>query len=357
MPQQSFRQPSTSTLDRTQSDPTASENTPKLGFKWKKDGKLSKDYVCTLSGKSTNPDGSKRKHKEPDITIALFRHFKEITIYEPNLSRVEMEDLKGLEVVLLLGAILIREVYHGNNMHEAFNISETHSSNPSQSATARSEQAFRKHPDHASFSQPSVAPHPNQPALPLRHSSANPLPPPTDRRSQWELDAETARLKKQVEQEERECRRAKAEETKRVKRMLEEEDRRRRERQKEVDQETERLRRVYGKEERQSLQQLSQGQAVTSYPPAPMQRPHSASPAPYIAHNLRPQHQRPPQHGPYVQRPGKSAAAAATASSSAFLPQSRPAPPQMAPKKSSFWHVGNREEDPSRLSKQRSTVF
>ena len=123
MPQQSFRQPSNSALDRTQSDPTASETTPKIKFKWKKEGKLSREYVCSLSGKSTNPDGSKRKNKEPDITIALFKHLKEITLYEPNLNRVDMEDPKGLEVVLLLSSIVIREVYNAH-IKEVFNITE-----------------------------------------------------------------------------------------------------------------------------------------------------------------------------------------------------------------------------------------
>ena len=96
MPQQTFRQPSASALDRVQSDPTASENTPKLEFRWKKDGKLSKDYVCTLSGRSSYPDGSKKKSKEPDITIGIFKSLKELTIYEPNLSRVDV----GLDNIL-----------------------------------------------------------------------------------------------------------------------------------------------------------------------------------------------------------------------------------------------------------------
>ncbi|KAL9131669.1 MAG: hypothetical protein Q9217_000480 [Psora testacea] len=340
MPQQSFRQPSTSTLDRTQSDPTASENTPKLGFKWKKEGKLSKDYVCTLSGKSTNPDGSKRKNKEPDITIALFKHFKEITIYEPNLSRVEMEDPKGLEVVLLLGAIVIREVYN-SNMRDSFNLSDSQPLTSSLPTDTKPEQPSRKHRHHSSSSsKPSLTPAAHPSASP-RHTSEKPKPPPTDPRSQWELDAETIRLKKQVEKEERERKRAEAAETKRVKRMLEEEDWRRRQKQVEIDRETERLKKLYGVEQRQSRQRLNQVQAVTNYPPVPVQRPHSAAPAPYIAQNLRPQQQWQSQ-----QRPG------------AFPPINAPAPVQVAPKKSSFWHGGRRGgEGVSQLTKQKSTVF
>ena len=77
MPQQTFRQPSASTLDRTQSDPTVSEATPKIEFKWKREGKLSKDLLCNLSGKTRNPDGSKRRNKEPDIPVSqdIVGHF------------------------------------------------------------------------------------------------------------------------------------------------------------------------------------------------------------------------------------------------------------------------------------------
>lgn len=364
MPQQSFRKPSTSALDRTQSDPTASETTPKLGFKWKKDGKLSKDYVCTLSGKSTNPDGSKRRNREPDITIALFRHFKEITIYEPNLSRVEMEDLKGLEVVLLLGAIVIREVF-SSSIREAFNITEL----PSRRSSAE------HNPTTTSLSHPS---NPDLPPRRHRHSSlpSDPAPPPTDPRSQWELDLETARLRKAVEAEQRDRRRADHAETKRVKRMLEEEERKAREKQKEIDRETERLKKVYGKEQRQGLQQLGQrpqppprpqprqNLPVTSYPPAPLQRPHSASipyaSSPYVASNLR----LPSSSGPYSHSQDVSSASGylgPSASSSTFFgsdagrTNGRPA---VVPKKS-FWGLrgGGAGGDGGKLMKQRSTVF
>ena len=371
MPQQSFRKPSASALDRTQNDPTASETTPKLGFKWKKDGKLSKDYVCTLSGKSTNPDGSKRRNREPDITIALFRHFKEITIYEPNLSRVEMEDLKGLEVVLLLGAIVIREVF-SSTFREAFNITETPSRRSS--AEHNSTAASLSHPSNPDL--PTRRHHhsslPSDPAPPTPGSAR---PPPTDPRSQWELDLETARLRKAVEAEQRDRRRADHAETKRVKRMLEEEERKAREKQKEVDRETERLKKVYGKEQRQSLQQLGQrpvprpqphqNPAVTSYPPAPLQRPHSASipyaSSPYVASNVRP---APSSSGPYL-RPSDIASASGyigpSASSSTFFgsPGGRAnGKPAVVPKKS-FWSLrgGGADDDEGRLTKQRSTVF
>ncbi|KAL8901873.1 MAG: hypothetical protein Q9207_004990 [Kuettlingeria erythrocarpa] len=249
MPQQSFRQPSVSSIDRTQSDPTASETTPKLRFKWKKDGKLSKDYVCSLSGKNTNPDGSKRKNNEPDITVSIFKHLKEITMYEPNLSRVEMEDPKGLEVVILLSAIVIREVYNGH-MRETFNVSDV-PRRLSNEQPLRKSSADRTH-RHRNDLPPSQAPPLPSQRPPLHVETQHSRPPPTDPRSQWEIDAETARLKKQVEKEERERRRAEHAETKRVKKMLEDEERRARQKHLEIDRETERLKREFEKEQRQA---------------------------------------------------------------------------------------------------------
>ena len=352
MPQQSFRQPSTSILDRTQSDPTASETTPKLNFRWKKEGKLSKDYVCSLSSKSTNPDGTKRKHREPDITIGIFKHFKEITVYEPNLQRVEMEDPKGLEVVLILGAVVIREVFN-SNMRESFNITENSRRNSAENSTSTS-------------SNPNLPPRRHQQSsasFPATFQGPTSRPPPTDPRSQWELDAETARLRKQVEHEEQQRRRAEAAETKRIKRMVEEEERRARDKQKEIDRETERLKRLYGREQVQRFQQISAQPGrpnhlpVTAYPPAPMQRPHSSTglPAPYIAANL----QRPRPTGPYLQPQdvGSASGYIGGPPNSNFSSGSSNNRPAVVPKRS-FWGLrGGGGEEASRLTKQRSTVF
>ena len=257
MPQQTFRRPSASALDRTQNDPTAADTTPKINFKWKKEGTLSKDLVCSLSGKSTNPDGSKRKNREPDITIAMFKHLREITLYEPNLNRVDMEDPKGLEIVLLLSAAIIRDVYYGQ-IRETFNITEAprRSSNgvvPSNKMSSAATAALYNAPPPPKQSRSprssSAALHsqetPSNPSLALQNQISNPRPPPTDPRSQWEIDAETARLKKQVEHEERERKRAEQKEMKRLKKMLEEEEREASRKRAEIDRETERLRREY----------------------------------------------------------------------------------------------------------------
>jgi hypothetical protein len=117
MPQNSFRLPSASALDRSQSDPVALVVTLKIAFKWKRDSKLTKDISCYLSGKST----AGRKNKEPDITVAMYKGGKNLTIYQPNMHRVEVEDAKGLEVVFLLSSAVIRDIYF-NASREMFNI-------------------------------------------------------------------------------------------------------------------------------------------------------------------------------------------------------------------------------------------
>ncbi|XPS73276.1 hypothetical protein M3J09_005426 [Ascochyta lentis] len=122
IPQVTFRTPSASTLDRTQTDPGADATTPRVNFVWRKEGRYGKDMTCYLTGKSTDLVGKKaKKSKEPDIAVALFTMLKEMTIMEPNLYRIEIEDYKGLEVVLLLSAAVIRDMFI-NSQREAFHI-------------------------------------------------------------------------------------------------------------------------------------------------------------------------------------------------------------------------------------------
>lgn len=361
MPQQSFRQPSNSTLDRTQSDPTAVETTPKSIFKWKKGGKLSKDYVCSLSGKSTSLYSTKRRHKEPDITIALFRHLREIIIYEPNLSRVDMEDFKGLEVVLLLGAVVLREVFNGQ-LKDVFNIVDL-------PARDGNDSELRNPPNNLPMSPPKVGPalysasnlsHPSpirSQKLPLRIQTPSSQPPPTDPRSQWEIDSETARLKKQVEHEERERRRLEHAETKRVKKMVEAEERKARAKQIEIDKETERLKKLYSAE----------------------QRPAQAGTRP----RLPTHHDRPPQSStPLKQNPLPRPRSAAAGSTPQTRTSRKPAGPQLQiaknpsstgflgrsylaqnevnrvkPKRSLFGMRSVSDEQPRRIAKKQSTIW
>lgn len=268
MPQTSFRTPSASNLDRGQSDPASLAITPKVNFIWRRESKLSKELTCFMTGKSTDTIEKKKSKRDPDIAIALFRSMRELTIYEPNVDRMEMEDPKGLEVVLLLSAIVIKDLYfaHKDQMHELFNISGI----PQDRKLSGSGRRLTNPPPGASIvahqKQPPIArltrnDGTSLPRLQTEPSRQVPMQPPrslgpppvADPRSQWELDAETARLKAQAEAEAKDQRRRHRErekadeaERKRLQRMVEEEEKSARLQQIEIDKETERLRRQYG---------------------------------------------------------------------------------------------------------------
>ncbi|KAL4769568.1 hypothetical protein BDW60DRAFT_218786 [Aspergillus nidulans var. acristatus] len=248
MPQHSFRVPTGSTLDRVQIDPAAADTTPKLRFSWRKDGKLSKDLTCLLRGKTTAIPETKTKSKEPDITVSIFKGLRELTLYEPNLYRVEMEDFKGLEVVLMLGAITIRDVYFASPK-EAFRISRQNSASVSPTSNS-----------------PPTTPATNRlPASPsglVTDIPAAPQPPPVH----------SPQLTKQQEQ-------ARKEEERRTKRLLEEEEKARRRRQAEVDKETRRLQKLYGEEERKARAQ------TPALPPRQPPRPQYNHARPSMPHS------------------------------------------------------------------------
>ncbi|KFY02182.1 hypothetical protein O988_02334 [Pseudogymnoascus sp. VKM F-3808] len=257
MPQQTFRLPSASSLDRSQSDPAASIVTPKVTFKWKKDGKLSRDITCFMAGKSTNG----KKSKEPDITIAMFRKGKEMTMYEPNMHRVDVEDTKGLEVVILLGATVIRDIFFEASK-EMFNIS-TVSAPTLGPPTRKSSGPVMSGARQTAAPTPALGAYSLPPPIsnvqaPTRTQAAPPSnAPPMNPLDQWQIDQETARLRAQIESEERERDRRSRdeqkerdrrdrEEQKRIKKMLEAEAKEQARRDAEVARETERLRRQYG---------------------------------------------------------------------------------------------------------------
>jgi hypothetical protein len=161
IPQVTFRMPSSSDLDRTQTDPGADANTPRVNFAWRKEGRLGKDMTCYMTGKSTDLTGKKaKKSKEPDIAVALFSGLKEMSIMEPNLYRVEIEDYKGLEVALLLSAAVIRDLFFGDP-REQFHINDAAARKNSAGLRARK------------GSSPMEAPHITPPVM-----TPQPPPPP-----------------------------------------------------------------------------------------------------------------------------------------------------------------------------------
>ncbi|CZS98892.1 hypothetical protein WAI453_008499 [Rhynchosporium graminicola] len=345
MPQSTFRVPSASSLDRSRNDPAVSDITPKIAFKWKRDGKLTKDISCFLAGKST--DG--RKNKEPDIVVAMFKGGN-LTIYQPNMHRVDVEDVKGLEVILLLGATVIKDIFFNAN-REMFNISSPNVGPPATNTRRKNSAVIPGKPNSTPplmsgavmNSQPQR--HNNIPASqippqPPRQQQQNSRPPPADPRTQWEIDAETERLKRIVQEEEKARERADREEQKRIKRMLEQEEREARRRDAEVTKETERLRKQYGvtavdpgprvqfapSMPIRPQQSLPQYQSAPHSRPVPVPRPQStpSGPPPALVNNgngsgcvllgAAASALRPHINSPYLQAHGKS-----TASSSGFF--------------------------------------
>ncbi|KAK3904237.1 hypothetical protein C8A05DRAFT_31967 [Staphylotrichum tortipilum] len=257
LPVQTFRAPTTSEIDKEQQStgPAAADLIPRVMFRWKRDGLLSKDMTCYMTGTRL---GS-RKNKEPDITIGLFKASREsiLTVYQPNLHRVEVEDRKGLELVLLLGAEAIKDLWLVPRS-DLFNLQG--SSGPIANGNKRKNSrpaATSSAPPPAPAAGPTVmsgalsnvAPAPPASA-PAKANGAGAPPPQT----KPDIDAETRRLQAMVEREQREQReREKADraEQKRIKKMIEDEERERRRREAEVAKETDRLRKVYGVEGQQ----------------------------------------------------------------------------------------------------------
>ncbi|KAF8425334.1 hypothetical protein EV426DRAFT_66607 [Tirmania nivea] len=150
LPKTSFLQPTRSKLDHElDAAGRLLAVTPVATFRWRKEGGvLTRGSLrCSLIHESnvlddggsgpaipTDPNtNGKRKASgpsEPDITVAIFTNGLmggksagkgEITIFEPNLKRVEVEDLKGLEVTLVMTAMAIADVYFGD-MRTGFNL-------------------------------------------------------------------------------------------------------------------------------------------------------------------------------------------------------------------------------------------
>ncbi|KAM3416010.1 hypothetical protein BST61_g9497 [Cercospora zeina] len=350
LPLVAFRTPSASYLDRGQSDPASLSITPKMNFVWRKESKLSRDLTCYMTGKSTDTETKKKSKKDPDIPVALWRSMRELTIYESNMDRLELEDPKGMEVVLLLSAVVIKDLYFASKdgLREVFNVAQAPNerklsgggrklSNPNNRilhppASIVGAPALSHHPPSAvyggaSFSQraaqstpalpklntamQNMAPYsaalpPEKPplnnninnrpaaaastaALPSK-STSKPPPPHPDPRSQWEIEAETARLKARAEAEAKLERRKQKEKAK-----ADEVERKRLQRMVEEEEKNRRRKEAEVEKETERLRKLYGVQQ-----PQPQQaniaRPHSTTGhRPQQQQPQRPQQQQPPR--------------------------------------------------------------
>jgi hypothetical protein len=443
LPQVTFRMPSSSDLDRTQTDPGADANTPRVNFAWRKEGRLGKDMTCYMTGKSTDAVGKKaKKSREPDIAVAMFSGLKEMTIMEPNLYRVELEDYKGLEVALLLGGAVIRDLFF-SDPREQFHINDAAARKNSAGRRARKGSSPMEgpnvtppvmtpqpppppaytgpvqypqekvplqpaggagvngqiqppaytnntlahkrsslpplqtdgrpsHPQQRTHQRP-LAPQPQQHRPHHQQRPQQPQPqqgPRLDPHAHWEIDAETARLKAQVESEAREeqrkaeasrktRQRREAEEERQTHQFLEQEkkqkereEKERRRKQADIDKETERLRKQFG------------DQSNLLRPAMPAQGRHSS---PLVQGQWQPQQQQqqqPPRPVPVAtQSQGAYLAPGAhrpTASHSSFFVAAQQQQPVLKPKaKKSFWGLRTQSETNTteKLKKKKSSMF
>lgn len=107
LPQRSFPRPSNSHIDASYTPP----QTDYLLFRWRKEGGvLSRAQLkCSLVGGGGG--------EEPDSQLAMYTGVGdragrgEMSIYESNFRRVEIQDPKGLDMVLLLSARVINDVW------------------------------------------------------------------------------------------------------------------------------------------------------------------------------------------------------------------------------------------------------
>ncbi|KHJ32692.1 hypothetical protein EV44_g5649 [Erysiphe necator] len=255
IPVESFRIPSSSLLDQTQNTnaPALSNQTPCVTFKWKRDGKISKNITCYMVVK--NDDGKRRK--EPDITIAFFKGGKGLTLYEPNLRRVEIQDQKGFEIILLLSALVIKDIFF-NPTKEIFNISS------SKDATSGLKTKFGTlEVSRMNNSTPMIISDSSSSNSNMLGFKSNVIPQilnpnvsswlQNSRDTKSDIDQETERLKKLIAAEEKSRKDAKEEEERRTREMLRAEEEERRLREAKVEKETEELRKLYGTESISSL--------------------------------------------------------------------------------------------------------
>ncbi|KAI5818713.1 hypothetical protein BZA77DRAFT_342605 [Pyronema omphalodes] len=261
LPCHCFPQPTNSALDTVYAPPVLDV----LRFRIKKEGGIISrpQLCCVLAGEGN----------EPDTVLGMYSLNKnEMVIYESNFRRVELEDRKGLEILMVLGCRVVSEVY-GNDAMRVFNI-------PQQEGKRRPSAAGR-----ISTGTPA-------PMLMGAQSSPIPVTPaatpaPLQQRQQSFKEEEARRKAAAAEEQAKKI----AAEQAAIREMLRREEEAEQQR---IAAETERLRR----EEAQRAEiQRRQTQTIPQvrHPPQPP-RPGVFQQSPSQSHQRTPQQMPPPQH-------------------------------------------------------------
>jgi len=275
LPKSSFLPPTQSALDASYHPPVSET----LTFRWRKEGMgmLTRSQLkCSLVAGGD----------EPDTVLAMYSGIGdksgkgELVVYESNFRRVEMQDLKGLEMVMLLSARIVADVWF-NGSSALFNTTQRIGTGmggpapppPYEPPAASSSGTFAER-----FNSQTYPPDkPTKPApAPVAPTSTTPTPTFTTARQQAPRQSFAPRQphvpKPQAEEkivdtfEELAARQRIADEQAEIRRMLAEEERVAARRQAKIDAETERLKRLYEQEALEETRKRQQQQ---------VQRPHT----------------------------------------------------------------------------------
>ncbi|KAA8909963.1 hypothetical protein FN846DRAFT_583727 [Sphaerosporella brunnea] len=249
LPRSSFLPPTKSSIDASYRPPTPPAN-ELLTFRWKKVGGLMTrpQLQCVLA--------SHGKGDEPDLAVAMYYGLGdkagkgEMSVYESNFRRVDCMDLKGLELVLVITARVINDVWWGD-VAAAFNSPHVFAKQKGKSAAAPIPETIPKTTATTTTSTTDAQGRSFAQRFTALQSEDKILASPTP---------EELRVQRKIEKEQEE-----------ILRMLlaEEEAEKRR-----IEAETERLRRMVDAEKELLLQQQRQHemQRRASVPPSPRQQ-------------------------------------------------------------------------------------
>ncbi|CCX29561.1 Similar to hypothetical protein [Tuber melanosporum Mel28]; acc. no. XP_002835387 [Pyronema omphalodes CBS 100304] len=239
LPCHCFPQPTNSALDTVYAPPVLDI----LKFRIKKEGGIISrpQLCCVLAGEGN----------EPDTVLGMYSLGKnEMVVYESNFRRVELEDRKGLEILMVLGCRVVSEVY-GNDTMRVFNVPQ---------------QEGKRRPSAGRATTGTPAPIVGQQPVPVNQAPMAPTSAPLQQqRRQLSFKEEEARRKKAAEEEAKKI----AAEQAAIREMLRREQEAEQQR---IAAETERLRREEARrlemQRRQSVPQARHPQQQ-HYPPQP----------------------------------------------------------------------------------------